>query len=82
MKRKTKLSVAFIGVAAVFLYCWLVGFPAAWTMQMADIANNTEKFTDKNGYAVPGEYSVSVDWQIWRATWGKNCTMTGRTAFL
>ncbi|MBP3963014.1 hypothetical protein [Paenibacillus lignilyticus] len=62
MKGKTKRINAIIGAAAVvFLYYWLVGFPAAWTIHMADIANNTEKFTDKHGYAVTGKYSVSVD---------------------
>ncbi|SDW21236.1 hypothetical protein [Paenibacillus sp. CF384] len=62
MKRRTKLISSIIGAAVVvLLYYLLVGFPAAWTMQMADIANNTDKFTDKHGYTVPGEYSVTVD---------------------
>lgn len=72
MKRKTKLiNATMITVAVVLLYYWLVGFPASWTMQMADIANNTEKFTDKYGYAIPGEYSVSVDLDDLKSNVGK-----------
>ncbi|WP_308639541.1 hypothetical protein [Paenibacillus silvisoli] len=62
MKSKTSLlRTVIVAAAVIYLYFWIAGFPSSWTTEMADIVNNTSKFTDKHGYDVPGEYSVSVD---------------------
>lgn len=63
---------------AVLLILWYTGFIGLWIKGIAFIANNTKDFTTKNGHALPGEYSVSIDLSDLESNIGKELYNDGK----
>ena len=74
---KVKSKVNKIGIilitiiAIIILILWYTGLIGLWTSGMASIAKNTKGFTDTNGHAIQGEYSVSIDLDDLQSNIGK-----------
>lgn len=58
---KVKKVLFIMAPVAVIIFLWLSGLIGLWTGGMANIANNTKEFTDRNGHTVQGEYTIPID---------------------
>lgn len=58
---KVKKVLFIMAPVAVIIFLWLSGLIGLWTGGMANIANNTKEFTDRNGHIVQGEYTIPID---------------------
>lgn len=59
-KSKTKIILISV-VIIIMLTLWFTGVTGVWLHGMAYIANNTKEFTDKKGYLISDEYSISIN---------------------
>ena len=73
MKNKAnKLGIILvILIPVILLTLWFTGIAGLWIGGMAHIANNTKDFTDKNGYVMQGDYSVSINLDDLQSNIGK-----------
>ncbi|TLS51666.1 hypothetical protein FE782_14290 [Paenibacillus antri] len=61
MKDKIKPYASVLLLVVIGAVAWSSGLLGLWTDGMAYIVNNAEKFTDKTGHLIEGEYSMEVD---------------------
>lgn len=55
--------------AVIFL--WLSGLIGLWAGGIGYIADNTKKFTDRNGHVVQGEFTIAIDLSNLKSNIGK-----------
>ncbi|QMV40040.1 hypothetical protein [Cohnella cholangitidis] len=55
------IALLTLVVALLITALWQTGWMGLWKEGMAYIANDTKDFTDKSGYVIHGEYSVTID---------------------
>jgi hypothetical protein len=59
--RKNIVVILTSVLVLVLLAIWITGYGGLWLHGISYIANNTKEYTDKNGYTLPGKFSVSID---------------------
>ncbi|MEV5026680.1 hypothetical protein [Paenibacillus sp. LPE1-1-1.1] len=69
MKVKKVLFIMAPVTAVIFL--WLSGLIGLWAGGIGYIADNTKKFTDRNGHVVQGEFTIAIDLSNLKSNIGK-----------